>query len=214
MLDAIVIGAGITGASTAYHLRQLGSHVLLVERDGVAAGGTGKSAAAVRQHYSTPLMARLAKASIGKFETMESELGMDGGYTACGYCIMLPPDLADAASRNVEQMRAIGVNTKLLSQVEIEREMAWMDPEGVAAVAYEPGGRYADPIRTTEAYVQAFQQAGGEYRERIAVRRLLRQGNAIIGIETDEGEIRSGTVVNAAGPWLRFWRTQQTWSCR
>ena len=59
--DVVVVGAGITGASTAYHLqkRQAG-RMLLLERSTPAAGGTGRSAAIVRQHYSTSLMARLS----------------------------------------------------------------------------------------------------------------------------------------------------------
>ena len=72
--DAIVIGAGITGASTACHLRAHGvDNVLLIERHRAGAGGTGKSAAIVRQHYSTPLMARLAIDSIAMMEEMEAE---------------------------------------------------------------------------------------------------------------------------------------------
>ena len=70
--DAIIIGAGITGASTAYHLKENGfKRILLLDRKGVAAGGTGKSAAICRQHYSTSLMARLASASISMMADIE-----------------------------------------------------------------------------------------------------------------------------------------------
>ena len=205
MHDVIVIGAGITGASTAYHLKKLGvDRVLLIERDQPASGGTGRSAAAVRQHYSTTLMARLAKSSIEKFRGMESELGMDGGYVANGYCIMLPPGLAEAGAANVAQMRAIGVDTRLLSAAEIAENMPWADPDGIAAVAFEPDGGYADPVRTTEAYVHGFNRLGGEFVERTPVRRLLREGDRIIGIETDDGLVHAAHVVNAAGPWAEF----------
>jgi glycine/D-amino acid oxidase-like deaminating enzyme len=74
--DTIIIGAGITGASTAYHLKAGGQdRVLLMDRGQPASGGTGRSAAIVRQHYSTALMARLAKGSVQMFARMAKELG-------------------------------------------------------------------------------------------------------------------------------------------
>ena len=69
--NAIIIGGGISGASTAYHLKKFGlENVLLLERDWPASGGTGKSAAIVRQHYSTELMSFLALKSVKLFENM------------------------------------------------------------------------------------------------------------------------------------------------
>ena len=78
--DAIVIGAGISGAATAYHLRKAGAKTLLVERGEPASGGTGKSAAIIRQSYSTPLLVRLARASISMFQNSRAELGKDAGF--------------------------------------------------------------------------------------------------------------------------------------
>ena len=66
--DAIVVGAGISGAATAYQLKQAGAKTLLLERGEPASGGTGKSAAIIRQSYSTPLLVRLARVSITMFE--------------------------------------------------------------------------------------------------------------------------------------------------
>ena len=83
--DAVVIGAGITGASTAYHLMKRGmKRVLLADREAPAAGGTGKSAAIIRQHYSNPLLVRLTKASIGMLAAMPDEIGKSGGYVRAG----------------------------------------------------------------------------------------------------------------------------------
>ena len=78
--DAIVVGAGISGAATAYHLRKAGAKTLLIERGEPASGGTGKSAAIIRQSYSTPLLVRLAHASITMFENARAELGKDAGF--------------------------------------------------------------------------------------------------------------------------------------
>jgi sarcosine oxidase subunit beta len=200
--DVVVIGAGITGASTAYHLRKRGAgRVLLLERANPAAGGTGRSAAVVRQHYSTPLMARLALAGVAMFKAMEEELGQDGGYRRTGWAFLVAAEAKEAAERNLAMQRGLGIDTRILSPGEMAERLPWLNPEGVAAVVWEAEGGYADPVRSTEAYVGAFARAGGEVRLRTPCRGLLRQGDRVTGVMLDDGEIAAGAVVNAAGPW-------------
>lgn len=200
--DVIVIGCGITGASTAYHLASRGAgRVLLLDRDKPAAGGTGKSAALVRQHYSTPLMTRLALAGVGMFSRMAEELGQNGGYRRVGWAFLVPPNALAAAERNLVMQRQVGVATRILDDAELAAQMPWLNRDGVAAVVWEQDGGYADPVRATKAYVAAFQRRGGEFRQDSPCRGLLREGDRIGGIVTDEGAITAGAVVNAAGPW-------------
>ncbi len=201
--DYIVVGGGISGAATAYYLQKSGAKVLLMEKGDLASGGTGKSAAIVRQHYSTPLMARLAKRSIDIFEAMPSELGASGGFAKVGYHLLLSPAMLDAAKANIEMQRQIGVRTSLLPNAEWSK-LDWLNPEGVAGIVNEPDGGYADPVASVEAYVGAFERAGGTVRKKAACRALTRAGNRVTGIVTDDGDIAAGGVVNAAGPWARY----------
>ena len=97
--DAIVVGAGISGAATAYHLRKAGAKTLLIERGEPASGGTGKSAAIIRQSYSTPLLVRLARASITMFENAKAELGRDAGFVQSGYCFVLSNEMLEGAKQ-------------------------------------------------------------------------------------------------------------------
>ena len=127
--DVIIVGAGITGASTAYQLKKRGvGRVLLLERQVPAAGGTGRSAAIVRQHYSTRLMTRLAHAAVGMFQAMPDELGRDGGYRRVGYAFLTPADAIEASRRNVELQRQVGVETRFLEQDEIADRMPGSTP--------------------------------------------------------------------------------------
>lgn len=200
--DVIVVGAGITGAATAYHLRQAaGANVLLVDRHGPAAGGTGKSAAIIRQHYSTPLAVRLAKQSIAMFAAMPDELGASGGFVQCGYRMLVPADLLDGARTNIAMQQAQGVVTELIDGAKGAAALDWLNPDGVAAIVYEPAGGHADPVRATEAYVEAFRRGGGEVAFKTPARGLLGDAHGITGILTDDGPIEAGAVVNAAGPW-------------
>ena len=201
--DVIVVGAGITGASTAYHLRKRGLRVLLLERGEPASGGTGRSAAIIRQHYSTPLLVRLARASIDLLRAMPDEFGRDGGYRAAGYCFLVPADMMEGARRNVAMQHALGIDTGFFSLDDAARHLPELNSDGVAGVIYEPLGGYADPVQSTESYVAGFLRDGGELLRRTAARALLRTGDRITGVLTDAGPLAAGWVVNAAGPWAK-----------
>jgi sarcosine oxidase subunit beta len=201
--DAIVIGAGISGAATAYHLKKAGAKTLLIERGDPASGGTGKSAAIVRQSYSTPLLVRLARASITMFETAKNELGREAGFVQSGYCFVLSNDMLEGGRRNVAMQRGLGIVNEWSEGAGFPQHLPEINPDGIAGIVYEPHGGYADPVQATEAYVEAFKSLGGEFRPRTPVRRLLRSGDRITGVELDNVEVSANHVVNAAGPWAK-----------
>jgi len=202
--DFVVVGAGISGAATAYQLRRGGAaKVLLLERGEAASGGTGKSAAIIRQSYSTPLLVRIARESIAMLGRMKDELGEDGGFVQAGYCFIFTGDMLEGARRNVAMQKQLGVVNEWCEGAGFPAHLPEINPDGIAAMVYEPHGGYADPIRATEAYLRAFRALGGEYRGRAPVRRLLRRGSRIAGVELDDGDVAAGTVVNAAGPWSK-----------
>jgi glycine/D-amino acid oxidase-like deaminating enzyme len=200
--DFVVVGAGISGAALAYHLKKGGAaRVLLLERGEPATGGTGKSAAIVRQHYSTRLMARLAKRSVDLFRAMPEELGSDGGYRGVGYIFLSAADNMAAAQANVAMQREVGIDTEWLGAPEVAQRCAWLNMDGVVGAAFERFGGYADPVQAVEAYVAAFRRIGGEVGLRTPVRKLLREGDRLTGLLTDAGQLAAGTIINAAGPW-------------
>ena len=201
--DAIVVGAGISGASTAYHLRNTGAKTLLIERGEPASGGTGKSAAIIRQSYSTPLLVRLARASITMLENAKSVLGRAAGFVQDGYCFVVSAEMLEGAKRNVAMQQSLGIVNEWSDGPGFPQHLPEINPEGIAGIVYEPHGGYADPVQTTEAFVRAFEKLGGEFRSRTPVRRLLRQSDRITGVELDSGEVSAAHVVNAAGPWAR-----------
>ena len=198
--DAIIIGAGITGASTAYHLKKNGvNRILLLDRRGAAAGGTGKSAAICRQHYSTSLMARLALESISMMAEIEKEKA--GSFFQSGYMMLLPPTLIEAAAKNLELQQSVGVETRFLSKQEITTMAPWLNTDGVAEVIFEQLGGYADPVRITEYFVHKFVENGGEFRNDTPCRGLISETDRVAGVILDSGPLHADIVVNAAGPW-------------
>ncbi len=198
--DAIVVGCGSAGAATAYYLTAAGLSVGIYERDRPASGGTGHSAAIVRQHYSTPLMARLARDAMEILRDAPRLLRRDAGYRRVGYLFLSPPDAVEATRRNVAMQQGLGIATRMLEPAEIA-DLAWLNAEGLAGIAHEPDGGYADPDMATRAFVDAAVEAGAPLHAQTPVRGLLRSGDAVTGILTDAGEVAAGLGVNAAGPW-------------
>ena len=201
--DAIVVGAGISGAATAYHLAKAGAKTLLIERGEPASGGTGKSAAIIRQSYSTPLLVRLARASITIFENAKAELGREAGFVQDGYCFVVNAEMLEGAKKNVAMQRGLGIVNEWSEGPGFPQHLPEINPEGIAGIVYERHGGYADPVQATEAYVAAFQNLGGEFRARTPARALLRKGDRVTGVELDSGEVSANHVVNAAGPWAK-----------
>lgn len=206
--DVVVVGAGISGAATAYYLKKAGvGDVALFERHDAGSGGTGKSAAIVRQHYSTALMAKVALQSVDIFRNLSDELGSDVGYAAAGYVFVPPAESVETAQRAVVMQRDVGIATGWMTPAELAERFDWLNTEGLVGGAYEPRGGFADPLRSVEAYVKAFQRLGGHYHDKEACRSLIRPNGRVTGIMTDDGPVSAGIVVNAAGPWAPFLAT-------
>ena len=199
--DVAVVGCGIAGASLGFFLAERGLKVAILERGRPASGGTGLSAAIIRQHYSTTLMARLALRSLRIFQDASRRLGRDAGYRRCGYLFLTAPETLEATERNIAMQRGIGIDTGLMSPAALSAAMPWLNVEGLAGAAFEPEGGYADPEVATNAFADAAVEKGAVLRTRTPVRGLLRTGDRIEGVFTDGVEIRSRWVVNASGPW-------------
>ena len=200
--DIIIVGAGITGACAAHFLKKKGvDKVLLVDRGGAASGGTGKSAAIVRSFYTIPVMARLAREAVRLFHGLEDEVGADGGFHATGFTQLIPPDWVSIAEEKVAMHQELGIDTELVPESEWQQRFPWANLDGIGTIVFEKSSGYADPVQTTEAFVDSFVRAGGEFRPRTPVRALTGDRERVTGVLLDDGEIRAGAVVNAAGPW-------------
>src|SRR3990170_912498 len=117
--DAIVIGAGVHGASAAFHLASLGLHVLVLERHGVAAGATGRSDGLIRMHYDFAPDARLAWASFPYFRDSDELIGAECGFRRTGFLQFVRPALHDRLRANVSVLQKIGIPTFLVSADDI-----------------------------------------------------------------------------------------------
>ena len=109
--DVVIIGAGVNGASVAYNLAHKGlKKVVLLEKGLVAAGGTGRSAAIVRQHYSHPELVKMVKRSVEIFHDFEDIVGGDPGFVKCGWAFLVPDYVSDGFSQNLKMQQNLGLS--------------------------------------------------------------------------------------------------------
>ena len=200
--DAVVIGAGVNGASTAYNLVKAGLRkVVLLEKGLIASGGTGRSAAIIRQHYSHPDLVRLVKRSVEIFHGFDDEIGGSPGFVNCGWAFLVPEYVSEGFGRNLEMQRSMGIDTREIDKRQLLEMEPRIDLSDVHRIAWEPGAGYADPHATTAAYAGRFRDRGGQLLPLTPVEGLRVESGKIAGVRTAQGEISTEVVVNAAGPW-------------
>ncbi len=199
MPEAVVVGAGVVGASVAFHLAERGVETLVLDREGPAAGSTGRSGALIRCHYPTALEADLARESLtGYFERWHERVGGGCGFTRTGFAYLAGEDRVEALRHNVNLQLSVNVETELVTPDELRELDPSLDLGGVALAAYEPRGGYADPAATAAGFLRAAKQLGARF-ERRRVMGLRVERDLLTGIETDSGPVSAGVVVLAAG---------------
>jgi sarcosine oxidase subunit beta len=200
--DVIVVGAGVQGASLAFHLAGRGAQVLVLERETVAAGATGRSSGFVRMHYDLESDARLAWASFPYFRSWQEMVGSgDCAFVRTGFLQVMPARLADNVRANVEMQQAIGIATGLVEPAEIERILPGAVTDDIAVGAYEPESGYADPSGTAAGFLGAARARGARLVQGCTVHSVLVDGEAVVGVETDRGRFDAPVVVDVGGAW-------------
>ena len=200
--DVIVVGAGVQGASLAFHLAGRGARVLVLEREGVAAGATGRSSGFVRMHYDLESDARLAWASFPYFRAWQDLVGAgDCGFVQTGFLQIMSEALADQVRGNVAIHQGIGIPTRILGRDEVAQLIPGVVTDDIAIAAYEPESGYADPSGTAAGFLTAARQRGARFIQGCRVNAVLVEGDAVVGVETDRGRFAAPAVVNVAGAW-------------
>ena len=200
--DVIVVGAGVQGASLAFHLARRGSSVLVLERAAVGAGATGRSSGFVRMHYDLELETRLAWASYPYFANWAEMVGEgDAGFVRTGFLQLVPGSASDALRANVAAHQRIGVPTAAIGPDEVARLVPGIVTDDIEAAAYEPLSGYADPTGTAAGFLAAARRAGARFVRGCRVGSLAIDGDRVAGVDTDSGRFQAPVIVIAGGAW-------------
>jgi len=200
--DVVIIGAGVNGASLAFHLVQAGVRkIIVLEKQVAASGATGLSSGLVRMHYVNEIEARLALSSYTYFRNWADIVGGECGFTETGFIRTVAPRNNEKLRANVAMLQRIGVETRLISPGELHELAPTIWSEDLQLAAYEPHSGYADPTATTLSLLAAARQLGAELRQQVEVQGFLLHNERVTGVKTSTGIIEAGTVVCAAGGW-------------
>jgi glycine/D-amino acid oxidase-like deaminating enzyme len=200
--DVIVIGAGVAGASTAFHLSRLGAgDVLVVDRATAGSGMSSRSSAMIRMHYTFRPEVELAVRSDRMFGSWTELTGRPAFVRRTGFARIVLPGEEQALRANVAMQRDCGARAEVLAARDFAALAPGLRTDDLTEVAWEPDGGYGDGALVAGDLLAAARDRGVRYRPHTPVRGLLREGDRVTGIQTPDGPEHAGIVVAAAGVW-------------
>jgi sarcosine dehydrogenase len=202
--SVVIVGGGIWGLSTAYHLARAGwTDVEVLERNGALFEETTSQAAGlVGQIRATPLMRRAIRHAIDLFEDFEKETGHDPGFHQVGSLLLaLTPERMASFEEHVEHANSSGVEARFVNGAQISGLAPHLDISQIEGGYFVPEDGYLDPRQCARAFCGAAEDLGVRVRTGTTVTGLSITDGRVTGVETDGGFVEAGYVVVTAGPW-------------
>lgn len=202
--DAIVIGAGVMGASLAFHLAERGLKTAVLERRVSASGATGHSSGLVRMHYDLAAESALTFVSYKNyFSNWKERVGGDCGFINTGFLQIAKREHEDKLRGNVANQQRIGINTSVISAAEVRELFPDLVTEHFDYAAYEPDSGYADATLTTNSFLEAAKHDGAILIQNCEVTAIYTSGGRVTGVSTTRGDLDAPIVIDAAGAWAK-----------
>lgn len=199
--DFIIIGGGLYGSSLAYNLAKNGAkNVTVLERNVICSGGTAKSCAIVRTHYSIKSNLIHAVASLKIFSNFPDIVGGDCGWHQTGYIILGPEEHREPMLAVFCNQNEHGIDTQVLDAQQVHDIHPLLSVDDVGVIGYDTLTGYCDPYLTTTTYMQRAKELGVAVHTNSPVQDFKIKGELKI-IETPRGTFESPTVILTAGPW-------------
>ena len=202
--DAIVIGAGVMGASLAFHFAERGLKTAILERKVTASGATGHSSGLVRMHYDLAAESELTFKSYKLyFSNWRERVGGDCGFINTGFMQIAKREHEDRLRGNVANQQRIGINTSIISAEDVRKLFPDLLTGQFDYAAYEPDSGYADATLTTNSFLECAKRNGAVLIQNCEVTAIHASGGRVTGVSTTKGDFSAPIVVNAAGAWAR-----------
>lgn len=202
--DVVIIGGGVTGCGTAYNLAKKGvTDVVLLERNFLCYGATGRCGGGIRQQFTTEANIKLAMESVRLFEGLSQELGIDIEYDQGGYLIITYEDEVDQFKKNVKLQNKMGLKSKFITPEEAREIVPLLNIEPIAGATFCQTDGHANPFKVVQGYARKAAEMGVEINKFTEVIGIETEDDQITAVETNKGTIETDTVVNAAGAYSR-----------
>ena len=206
-VDVAVIGGGVHGCSTAYHLAKKGFKTALFERDYISSGSSGRSAAGLRYQFGTEVNILLAQYNMKCLKTLGEDLNYPGDleYDPAGYLwIAYSESQLDQLEKNVKLQNELGTRgSRVLTVKGIQEVAPFLNTEGMLGASFNQEDGHINPHTLCFAYADAAKALGVEINKHTTVTGLISKGGHVAGIHTDKGDWEANAVVCCAGAWTQ-----------
>ena len=201
--DVVIVGGGIIGASIAYHLATRGVRdVVVLERDQLGSGSTGRNAGGVRLQFSTEINVRLSLRSLPRIENFAAEMGVDPQLRQVGYLFLITEERDVAPFEgSLAMWTRLGVPAERLDAAGVRQLFPELFLDDLRFATFCARDGYCDPSSLLNGYVAQAKVKGARFRQHEPAIGITRVGDRVTAVRTAKGEIACGTVVNAAGAW-------------
>ena len=202
--EVVVIGGGIMGASTAYHLARRGCTdvVVLESAEMFGLGSTGLNAGGVRYQFATEVNVELSKLSFNMMERFADEMDQEISLRQCGYLFLLDSEKdLDQFRRNVALQNRLDVPSQVIGVDEIARLAPEVRLDGIIGGTWCPLDGLVDPNGLLQGYVSHARRLGATLETSMPATGIEIVGGKVVGVHTKDGTIGTSNVVIAAGPW-------------
>lgn len=205
--SVVIIGGGISGCAIAYNLAKKGvKDIVVLEKEFLASGATGRCGAGIRMQWGTERNCRLSKMSVEFYETANEELEYeyDIEFKQGGYLIVAATEKeVNQFKKNIEVQHSLGIPSVYLSPKEAKEIIPYLDETKILGATFCPKDGHLNPFHTTQAYANAARRLGVEINTFTTVTGIDVENGKIKGVRTDKGYISTPVVVDTAGGYSK-----------
>ena len=201
--DVVVVGGGIMGLSTALQLAKLGAgRIVVVERDYLCSGASGRNGGGVRAQWSSETNIRLMKESVRLCREFATQMRINVWFRQGGYLFLArSEERARQLEQSVELQRDHGLRTKMIDAKEANRIVPQLEPRSIVAASFNPDDGVVFPWPFVWGYARACEKLGVRVMPFTAVEAIETDGRRVKAVATSRGRIATPILVNAAGAW-------------
>jgi sarcosine oxidase subunit beta len=201
--DVVIVGGGVMGTSIAFHLAEAGvERVLLLERDGLGSGSTSKAAGGVRANFSDELNIALGARSLEAFAHFGERPGQEIDLHRVGYLFLLSSaEQLELFQESTRLQNAAGQPTRMIDVSEAVALAPLISPDGLVGACFSPADGHCTPESVVLGYATAARRLGATLVTGCEVVGIDASGDHIGVVRTTRGDVRTGTVICAAGAW-------------
>lgn len=199
--DVIVIGGGVAGLSTAMQLAKRGREVIVLEREQLGNGSTGRAAGLLGQLRGTSAATRMLMDGVEIVKQLEQDADVEIFVQTGSLRIAETPQRAQEIVDLVEMGKSIGFDIDHLPIAEVAQKLPYMKTDDLVDACYCPTDGHLLPAELVSAYIQVGRANGVRYEVNCPINEVMLQNGRVTGVKTEQGEFYADCVVNAAGPW-------------